>query len=735
MIQPAVLSAFNGGDPSRLDPIKIRAEQTRLLYRQSGIALAFTLIVASILCLFQWSLVNHAYIYAWLLLLLPVTLGRAALGLAFKKTAPPDAAIEHWRRWFHAGTALAGIAWGSAGILLFPDESMVHQVFLVFVLGGMAAGSVTTLTYAWSAILFFLLSSLAPLILRLFYEATPVGYAMGTMLLLHLMGLAASARHTYENNLLNIVLRLEAAGREEAITRFKLTLDQTHDSVFMIDPLSLRYLYVNRGATTQLGYEHDELLGMTLTAIDTCHSSDEFRALCTQLVNGQKESVTFETKYRHKDGHELDVEMILQYIQPAGGKGRLVAVVRDITLRKQVEQELIEARDAANAATNAKSQFLATMSHEIRTPMNGVLGMAELLSRTSLDDRQRTQVETILSSAGLLINLINDILDFSRIDAGKLVLKHESFNLERAIQDVVRLVEPQIEAKGLEIKVCCSQNLPGRLVGDEHRIRQILLNLVDNAVKFTDHGHIIISAASVSKPGDEQMIRIEAQDTGIGIAPEDCLRLFESFIQADNTSSRRHGGSGLGLAINHALVELMGGQIGVESEPGVGSTFWVELTLPVDTVSRADVIDKHEKRPTLSTQNKRLSGVVLLAEDNLVNQEVAKDMLQELGLEVITANNGKLALEQYRISKPDLILMDCQMPELDGYEATRCVRRIEQDNGQHVPIVALTAHAYPEYRRKCLDAGMDDFLAKPFTMEEIAEVLSLWLGKHLERPR
>lgn len=841
-----------------LDPVLVSAEQTRMLYRQLWFALVFTAIIAPILCAFLWSAVDHAVILMWLSIVVVVSSGRLILGLRYQYINPAAAEAERWYRWFLIGTALAGSAWGSAGVLLFPEDSLQHLVFLGFVVSGMAAGAVNTQSYAWTPILVFLLLCILPFALRLFLEATPLGYAMATMALLYLLGLSMVARRAYTNNLQNVVLRLEATRREEAINHFKLTLDQIHDCVFMIDPDSLRCLYVNRGAILQLGYDRDELLRLMPVEIDPEHSEADYRAMCTDLIEKREHSITFETRYKHKSGQELIVEMILQYVKPIGHQGRLVAVVRNISQRKQVEQDLIKARDAAQVAAQAKSRFLATMSHEIRTPMNGVLGMAELLSHTPLDARQQRQVETIRSSATLLINLINDILDFSRIDAGKLELRYEAFDLELAISEVVNLIAPQIRTKDLIMDIRYAPKLPRNLVGDEHYIRQVLMNLVGNAIKFTDSGQIQIVVNGVAD-GTEASLRIEVRDTGIGIDAGSRDHLFGLFTQADGSHSRNFGGTGLGLAISHALIKLMGGKIGVESELGAGSTFWIELKLPVgtepfaiadgrlanlaallvgsessymetlaiqlaeqrlecvrandcqlasDTLRQAQIsgraiafmfVDAYmpidERASLVKTAKQRFvdtalfllmplghdfsfdenddsvanlvvpttrsalaktlvrqlkqatlaqalesdaessstttasacCGRILMAEDNLVNREVAIDMLEELGFEVVTAENGQQAIAQYHATKPDLVLMDGQMPKIDGYEATRRLRRDEQESGTHVPIVAMTAHAFPEDRRKCMSSGMDDYLAKPFTIENLNEVLCRWL--------
>ena len=647
----------------------------------------------------------------------------------------------------------------------------------------------------------------------------------------------------------------------------------------------------NQAAERMLGYAAQELVGQTSPAI--LHMANEIGARAEELTKElgapvapgfdvfvaktvrTREPDEREWTYVRKDGSVFPVMLSITALFDASGEPfGYLGVAEDITVRKEVERKLREAKDLAEASNRAKSEFLATMSHELRTPMNGVLGMTELLLQTSLNSRQREFAEATAQSANALLHVIDDILDFSKIEAGKLTIVHQEFTLRSVVDAVLEIAALREPGKSISLAAIVHRDVPHRLTGDPLRLRQVLLNLVGNGIKFTNRGEVVVRVRPVGTQEGKLCLRLEVTDTGIGLTGEQMERLFKPFVQADTSASRRFSGTGLGLAISRRLVELMGGQIGVVSEPGKGSTFWCELPFnvpsqPVLALSHPGLIFARvvagaaqasvrealveqlrswgvacttagtvaelttlireavaagENRPVVICDDELLEsggpalrrelevwrgkvhgvllsspvlavarpeqdfdwfgsvllkpvkqsqlfdelvgviegqpssaglpetdffkrGVrnvervtlghlrVLLAEDHPINRKLCQMMLEGLGVRPDVAVNGLEAVRYCQEREYDIVLMDCNMPELDGYGATAAIRKLEANRSRRTRIVALTANALIGERERCLEAGMDDYLTKPFTARQLAETLrSAPARQSAERP-
>ncbi len=566
-----------------------------------------------------------------------------------------------------------------------------------------------------------------------------------------------------------MALELEAAARAESEERWQFALEGAEDGVWDWDAETNR-VFFSRRWKSMLGYEEHEISDELREWESRVHPDDLEKCLgeLQSYFSGETGAYRSEHRVRCKDGTYkwiLDRGKVVKWAAARQPK-RVIGVHTDISRQKVTEDSLREANrrleeatQLANQANAAKSEFLANMSHEIRTPMNGVIGMTGLLLDTDLSDEQRYYASVVQSSSQSLLSIINDILDFSKIEARRLELEKMDFELYSLLNETVEMLSFRAREKGLMLSARIDPSVPPFLYGDPGRLRQILTNMIGNAIKFTPEGSVSVLVEHEADTEEGVKIRFSVSDTGIGIPGEKIVTLFKPFTQADGSTSRKYGGTGLGLAISRSLAELMGGEVGVESELNQGSVFWFTAVFGIpeeenltgvpsesSALREKTVAEGWEWRPQESREEEPAAVLaaespaggkrkrILIAEDNPINQAVAAKLVEKMGYRADLAANGVEALNALQNLPYDLVLMDIQMPEMDGFETTRRIRQGEAGAELcHIPIIAMTAHAMKGDREKCLQGGMDGYLTKPIPVKDLALTLHRWLSSEKEK--
>ncbi len=713
---------------------RLSDKQLSILF-ENIITTTFGYLVLSTTLVYQlWPHVNHSHAISWLATLLFVTFLRIFLLRAYKKNIN-QYTTKKWFQYFNASTIIAAIVWGSTSIILFPEQSTEFQVILLLFVAALVAASIATLSASYPLFASFMMISLIPLSVRFIFSDSETSMTLAFLIIVYLVIVLISGRKINHNLIENIKLRIEGDERESILIRLNeqvLESEEKYRCLFELsdDPMWIivgdKFVIANESSYKILGFESsEELISIHPSEISPemqengQSSFDKANKMIKQAY--QKGYQRFEWIHKKKNGIEFPVEVTLTKI-PLDGGDALFCVWRDITKQKKTSTDLSNALEEAQQSIVAKGQFLATMSHELRTPLNGVLGISQILEETTLNEQQKDYVDTILTSGKMLLHIINDILDYSKLDANEMKLDPINFNLETIINEVVDILRSNADQKNLALSVNFKDESINWYSADANRIRQILFNLIGNAIKFTNEGTVEVKVSIIKTDNRFSDIKIQIKDTGVGIDENEIDDLFSPFTQADLSTTRTHGGTGLGLSICKRIVDLMGGTISVHSEIDVGTTFSISLSL-----INADINENYNKpidsaalepEPVSSQENMQ----ILLVEDNIVNQKISRIMIEKLSHIVTVVDNGQKAVDACNDALFDMIFMDVHMPVMDGLNATKLIRK-NKGLSASTPIIALTANALHGDREQCIAAGMDDFLTKPISQIQLQEIL------------
>ena len=538
-----------------------------------------------------------------------------------------------------------------------------------------------------------------------------------------------SSRSVKEKNILASLLTRTSADLKKVSDDLKIraeelsTLLTTIPAYVYFKDTSLTYLIVNQAFGELAGVPSHQITGKKIHEVFPDYQNADYLRMEASVIETGQALYDIEEEMEHNKRKRWVNSNIAPIRNAENMIVGLIGISWDITERKLHEEELKQSKELAEAGTMAKNEFIASISHEFRTPMNGILGLSEILKNSTLSAEQTELLNGIISSAENLLVLLNDVLDFSAIEAGKLEMDNQPFMLDRVMEDVSLFTNLKAEEKSISFSISVDEKVPNLLIGDSQRLRQILINLTNNAIKFTEKGKIDVLITRIGQSDNKATLRFEVTDTGIGIPEEALGSLFRVFSRLKQNRSRLIAGTGLGLSICKKLTDLMGGMIGVESTPGKGSMFWFSLPF---TLSNLQKNQPQQDMPIKEAGFSKKS--VLVAEDNPINQRIVNFQLKKMGFEVDVADDGQQAFEKYHGKNYDLIILDIQMPIMDGYQVAEAIRNEEKGTSRHSPIIALTANAMKGDRELYLDAGMDEYVSKPFTYETLQEAINKLLG-------